>query len=398
MSINRILLICALCLSGTAGYFSIVGLASIFASAFVPVVLMSTILEICKLVVTSWLYQNWNRAPGALKSYLIGAVLVLMLITSLGIFGFLSKAHVDMGLNNSELTLRVQQIRDQEVGIQKTIDRYQSQLAQLDQSVKIKLDNNRSTEADALRKTQAPERADIKQKLDAASVSLAQLNTKQADLKSQLQVVVSKVGPIKYVAELFSGGSEVDIDSAVRYMIMMIVVVFDPLAVLMIIASNMSLTKRPEGEPAAAPAPALDVEALATVLSSTMAQALAELKPVVAPPTALGSEPVITRPIVGEVHWDEHTGNMTRWDGSIWVPVSVPLSGAVEPSLVSQGNPIDTSVVQRVVQESMDAWLNSALTDNKSTPREDIKRAVDALDHGEIKPSDPTQGKSAPEK
>lgn len=368
MSISRILLICALCLSGTAGYFSIVGLASIFASAFVPVVLMSTILEICKLVVTSWLYQNWNQVPGSLKSYLIGAVLVLMLITSLGIFGFLSKAHVDMGLNNSELTLRVQQIRDQELGIQKTIDRYQSQLAQLDQSVKIKLDNNRSLEADALRKTQAPERADIKQKLDAASVSLVQLNTKQADLKSQLQVVVSKVGPIKYVAELFSGGSEADIDSAVRYMIMMIVLVFDPLAVLMIIASTMSLTKRPGGEPVAEPAPALDAEALATVLSSSMAQVLAELKP------ALGSEPVIARPIVGEIHWDEHTGNMTRWDGSIWVPVTLP--------------EIDTSVVQRVVQESMDSWLNNALSDTKSAGRA-TKRAVDTPDHGGIKPNDP---------
>ena len=110
MRISALLLLCALGLSGTAAYYSIAGLATIFSSAFWPVVIMAGILEVSKLVVASWLYQKWNSIPIALKTYLTASVVVLMFITSLGIFGFLSKAHVDAGLANQDITLKLEQI------------------------------------------------------------------------------------------------------------------------------------------------------------------------------------------------------------------------------------------------------------------------------------------------
>ena len=147
MKISTLLLLCALCLSGTAAYYSIAGLATIFASAFWPVVAMATILEISKLVVASWLYQKWNIIPALLKVYLTTSVVVLMFITSLGIFGFLSKAHVDAGLGNADAVLKIEQIDAETLQHNSVISRYQTQLAQLDKSINIQLDANRATQA-----------------------------------------------------------------------------------------------------------------------------------------------------------------------------------------------------------------------------------------------------------
>ena len=383
MTISGLLLFCALCLSSVAGYYSIVGLASIFASAFYAVVIMATVLEISKLVVASWLYQKWNVTPVALKAYLTASVLVLMFITSLGIFGFLSKAHVDMGLNNSELTLRVEQMKNQKVAIQTTVDRYRAQLEQLDKSINMQLQNNRVSAADTMRKQQAAERADIKAKLDAETERQAKLDEQQTNLRSQLQVVESKVGPIKYIAEFFAQGQEVDIDAAVRYMILMIVMVFDPLAVLMIIASNMSLGRRgaelkptpvadagPTVIQVAAP-PGPDAVEMMRAFGESMAEALTRLQPPPAPPSP-APEPVSHEPRIGQMHWDEDSRQTLRWDGSQWValPAPGPLEVHVDPAS------IDTAIVQQVVQQSMDAWLNSALSNDKGR-KEDLERAVE---------------------
>lgn len=243
MGISKLLFTCALALSGIAAYYSIVGLAAIFASAFWAIVVMATMLEISKLVVTSWLYQKWNEVHGAIKAYLTGAVIVLMLITSLGIFGFLSKAHVDQGLGNTEITLRLEQIDAQISSIREVAHRYQTQLEQLDRSINLQLDANRAQQAIAARQRQQAEREQIRSRLDAEQQRLQELNAQRVQLRQQISVLESKVGPIRYVAELFSASSEESLDNAVRWMIIVLVMVFDPLAVLMLIAANMTMEK-----------------------------------------------------------------------------------------------------------------------------------------------------------
>lgn len=239
MFVTVLLFLCALSLSGIAAYYSIIGMAAIFASAFWPVVAMTGVLEISKLVVSSWLYQKWKIIPFLLKTYLTIAVIILMGITSLGIFGFLSRAHIDQNLNNIEVNLELEKIDSKITGIKSLTDRYENQLSLLDRALTIQLDAKRATQALANRKQQEKERDEIRKKLDDELKTIQDLQSKKTELKQKMSVIESKVGPIKYVAEFFSDGKDVDLDKSVRWMILIIVFVFDPLAVLMIIAANI---------------------------------------------------------------------------------------------------------------------------------------------------------------
>ena len=292
MKISTLLLLCALCLSGTAAYYSIAGLATIFASAFWPVVAMATILEISKLVVASWLYQKWNIIPALLKVYLTTSVVVLMFITSLGIFGFLSKAHVDAGLGNADAVLKIEQIDAETLQHNSVISRYQTQLAQLDKSINIQLDANRATQAIAARKAQEAERNDIRNKLDTEQKTLQDLQRQKIDLKQKITVIESKVGPIKYIAEFFADGKDVDLDKAVRWMIVIIVMVFDPLAVLMLIAANISMLKEQKQQ--------LTTDNNISITEKTQNNA---------------------SPTYGQTCYDQLTNTLTWWNGDSWRPM-----------------------------------------------------------------------------
>lgn len=243
MRISSLLFTCAIALSATAAYYSIVGLATIFSGAFAAVIIMASILEISKLVIASWLYQKWNEVSGLIRGYLTASVVVLMMITSLGIFGFLSKAHVEQSLNNTAINLRIEQIDQQLHNTHEVIQRYRIQLEQLDRSINIQLDSNRATQALAARQRQTAERDQIRQRLDAESQRVLDLQQQRLQLRQQASVLQSEVGPIRYVAELFLPAGTVDLEQAVRWMIVVLVLVFDPLAVLMLIAANMSLRR-----------------------------------------------------------------------------------------------------------------------------------------------------------
>ena len=239
MFVTIILFICALGLSGIAGYYSIIGMAAIFASAYWPVVIMTGVLETSKLVISSWLYQKWNIVPVFLKVYLTIAVFILVCITSLGIFGFLSRAHIDQNLDHIANNIQIEQIDSKISSIKLMTARYEGQLKQLDRAIDIQLDEKRGVLAGQERKKQEQERELIRKKLDDDVKALQELQLKKSELKQQESVIESKVGPIKYVAEFFTDGKEVDLDKAVRWMILIIVFVFDPLAVLMVIAANI---------------------------------------------------------------------------------------------------------------------------------------------------------------
>ena len=246
--IHWLALIVAIAVSAIAAYYSIVGLVAIFAAAVIPVAIMGSALEVAKLVTVSWLYQNWKRTPKLLKYYLSAAVIILMLITSLGIFGFLSKAHIDQTLLSGDNTIPITQLDKQIERTQRSIDDAEKVIGQLDTQVEtlIKYDRIRGPNGSiAVRKSQRGERAELNGIIDNAASKISALQTKRATLQKEQIKLEADVGPIRYVAELVYG-SDVEsnqLETAVRWTIVFVIIVFDPLAVLLLIAANMGLTK-----------------------------------------------------------------------------------------------------------------------------------------------------------
>ena len=211
-------LITAFALSGIAGYYSIIGLATIFPGAFWPVVIMGSVLECAKLVTASWLYRNWKASPKFLKCYLTSAVIILMLITSMGIFGFLSKAHIDSTIDSGINTTELKTLATQEKIAKERLD-YLLARAKDPSTASAKLDKQ----------------------IQDAQKELKDISQKKLPLLKEETKLVADIGPIKYVADLIYGESEEAVAKAVRLVIIIIMVVFDPLAVLLLIAANLSL-------------------------------------------------------------------------------------------------------------------------------------------------------------
>jgi len=236
-----ITLITALAISAVAAYYSIVGLVAIFAASAVPIIIMGSVLEVGKLVTASWLYQNWNRAPFLLKSYFTVAVAVLMLITSMGIYGFLSKAHIDQGVGAGDAQAQIELIEQRIAQEQTTINRYEQQLTQLDEALSRYIELGAVTKGLEARKEQEPEREAIRTGVDNSYSQIDTYRSEIAELKSEVRAFEVEVGPVKYIAELL--GQE-DLDAAVRYVILCLIFVFDPLAVLLVIAANMAFQQK----------------------------------------------------------------------------------------------------------------------------------------------------------
>ena len=241
----------ALALSGVAAYYSVIGLAAIFPGSFWPIIIMGTVLEMAKLVTVSWLYRNWKVAHISMKTYLTVATVILMLITSMGIFGYLSKAHLEHSADNAPVVSKVQLI-DEKIRVAKeNLDANRKVIKQMDEQVDQTMGRSSDEKGIAnsvvIRRNQQKERSRIQTENEAYQRTIAQLNEERYPLQIELQKAESDFGPIKYVAELIYGSGERDIvDKAVRLVIMLIMVVFDPLAVLLLIAANMSLQERKE--------------------------------------------------------------------------------------------------------------------------------------------------------
>lgn len=243
---------CALVLSGAAAFYSIIGLMAIFAAAPIPIAIMGSILEVSKLVVASWLYRNWSPAPKVMKAYLIFALSILMFLTSMGIFGFLSKAHLDQNVPTSDVAAEVALIDEQIKTEKDKINDIRQTLNQLDEQVNQTLARtdtargvNRSI---TIRRQQAQERTSLTAEIAASQNTIAKLNQERSPKASQLRKVEAEVGPIKYIAALIYGdqakSDQATLEQAVRWVIILIVIVFDPLAVIMLIAANWSLKNR----------------------------------------------------------------------------------------------------------------------------------------------------------
>ncbi len=246
MILAYLLLLTGLTISAVAIYYSVVGLAAIFSAAVIPIIVMGTTLEVAKLVCASWLKANWTQAPRLMKIYMTTAVIVLMLITSMGIFGFLSKAHSDQSLVSGDVQSKIAVYDEKIKTAKENIDANRKALKQMDEAVDQVMgrsqDEKGADKAVALRRGQAKERTRLLSEITAEQKVIAQLSEERAPIAAEVRKVEAEVGPIKYIANFIYGDNPDAnvLEKAVTWVIMIIVVVFDPLAVILLLASQYS--------------------------------------------------------------------------------------------------------------------------------------------------------------
>jgi len=211
----------AIGLSAIAAYYSVIGLAQIFPGSFWPIIIMGSVLEAAKLVTVSWLYNNWNETSKIMKYYFLVAVILLMMITSMGIFGYLSKAHLDSNVTLGANTVQVKTLETQEKIAKERLDY---------------LLKRAGDPATASRKIDA--------QIQETQAELNRISKEKLPLMAEENKLSAEIGPIKYIAEMFYDKEDPSfIDKAVRAVILIIIVVFDPLAVLLLIAANQTYRK-----------------------------------------------------------------------------------------------------------------------------------------------------------
>lgn len=237
----------ALLIEIVGAYYSITGLAAIFSGAVIPILIMGGVLELGKVTAAIWLKNNWHRASVQFKAYLLPAVVILMLITSMGIFGFLSKAHNDQNLVSGDVQSKIA-IYDEKIKTSRdNIEANRKALAQMDAAVDQTMSRSTTEQgadkASALRRSQAKERARLQAEITAEQKNIATLNDQAAPIRAEVRKVEAEVGPIKYIANLIYGDNpDANIlEKAVTWVIMIIVAVFDPLALVLILAAQQSL-------------------------------------------------------------------------------------------------------------------------------------------------------------
>jgi len=242
MFFGLLTLLVALAISTVAAYYSIVGLMAIFAGATTAIAIMGVVLEIGKLVCASWTFQNWKTSPFTIRSYFIVAVVVLMLITSLGIFGFLSRAHITQSSPTALLVERIERINLKVNQRQTQVSRYQGRLDTLDQALQRYIELGAISKGLSKIGAMDNETNLLKTKISTLETEIDGLTDKKYGLKTELNLAEVEVGPIRYVASMiYDDVSESQLEEAVRWIIILLIFVFDPLAVVLVIAANISL-------------------------------------------------------------------------------------------------------------------------------------------------------------
>ena len=204
MILAYLTLLTALAISGVAAYYSIIGLVAIFSASVIPIAVMGVVLETGKLVTAAWLYHYWKKVNKLLKTYLISAVVILMFITSMGIFGFLSKAHIEQTTVQSDNTLQIESIDSQISRQQKDIERAELQLTLLDDALKKYVELGAVTKSINARKEQEEERNALISTINNATNNIASLTKTKYELRTKENELIAEVGPIKYIAEVLT--------------------------------------------------------------------------------------------------------------------------------------------------------------------------------------------------
>ena len=243
--INIVSMLVSFSISAVSAYFSIIGLTAIFSAAYYPIIIMGTALEVGKLVASTWLFHNWKECPWLLKIYLTVAVAVLMVITSMGTFGFLSKAHIEQNIEITTGTADDAQIIQTKIdNEQSIIDDLIKQIAQIDAAVTKMTDKGQAQSSLQAADKQRKIRDGLTQQKSAHIETIGQLKSQKVKLDSSIKKLEAEVGPIKYIAAAVFGSTGSDIlELAVRWVILLLVSVFDPLAVVLLLAANHGLNR-----------------------------------------------------------------------------------------------------------------------------------------------------------
>ena len=240
-------LLIAMAISGVAAYYSILGLVAIFAAAALPVIIMGSVLEAGKIMTAIWLHRNWERANLAYKLYLVPSVIFLMLLTSLSVFGFLSKAHLDQGVPTSDVAAQIELVDTKIATQRENINAARKVLTQMDGAVDAVLSRSNNEQgarnANNLRNQQAKDRTKLQDDIGKAQTEIAKLNEERAAIARDLRKIEAEVGPVKYVAALIYGDNPDAnlLERSVRWVIILIVAVFDPLAIVLILAGTKQM-------------------------------------------------------------------------------------------------------------------------------------------------------------
>jgi len=332
MILACLLLLTGLLISAVAIYYSVVGLAAIFSAAIIPIIVMGTSLEVAKLVCASWLKANWERAPALMKLYMTVAVIVLMMITSMGIFGFLSKAHSDQSLVSSNIASKIvvydEKIKTERENIEANRKALKQMDATIDETIARSKGEQGAANANAMRQKQAKERTQIQSDIAKSQTVIAGLNDQRAPIAAEIRKVEAEVGPLKYIAGFIYGEtSEGILERAVTWVIISIIVVFDPLAIIMLLAAQMTFGWRKKKEPEVVTAPIETAKIEPTYPKDdgpltndqieqikTHAQTHTEPVPSETPLTALGGDITAPEEPVGKVSTESE---LTKWNKMI---------------------------------------------------------------------------------
>ena len=240
-------LLTALGLAAVAGWFSIIGVMAIYAGAPHHALIMGIILELGKLVTTSWLYRNWTFSDWKFKVPLIGFTIALMIATSIGVFGFLSKSHLEQGAKTIDNAPKVERIEQQIAREKAIITDNEKVIAQLDATINSYLGKDRTDKSVSIRRSQAPQRKELKDEIDVANKHIDGFNEEKFKLQSEIRALELEVGPIRYIAELMYGAENnntKNIEGAVKIFTLLIVSILDPLAIILLVAANHSIMRR----------------------------------------------------------------------------------------------------------------------------------------------------------
>ena len=246
MIFGLFILAVAIIISGVSAYYSIAGLTAIFTGAFWSIVIMGAALELGKISATVWIHKFWARTNWQFKAYLVPAIVILMLITSMGTFGYLSAAHLSQSTATEDIAAQVS-LFDDKIQTQKdNIDTAKRALTQMDSQVDQMLgrtsDDRGANRAVQVRKQQANERKILQKDIETAQKEIALLQTQREPLAAKSRIAESHIGPIKYIAALIYGDNpNADLlERAVRWVIILLVFVFDPLAIVLILAADQT--------------------------------------------------------------------------------------------------------------------------------------------------------------
>tara|TARA_R110000744_G_scaffold3993_13_gene14762 strand:- start:1151 stop:2050 length:900 start_codon:yes stop_codon:yes gene_type:complete len=242
--LSIITFITSLAIAAVAAWYSIIGLTAIFSAAVIPIIIMGIVLEIGKLVAASWVYTHWKDTSILLRAYLVSAVAILMLITSMGIYGFLSKSHIDAGVGTNQTYVKVERLDSRIQSEQRVVDRADKQLRTLDDALERYIELGVVSKGLRKREEQEPERKLLQSTITKSQNKIDIYLDEKSEYELEIRNFEVEVGPLKYIAALVYGDeANKYLDNTVRYVILLLIFVFDPLAVLLLISANMSYRK-----------------------------------------------------------------------------------------------------------------------------------------------------------